>query len=60
VETLQWMLMNPHALLNDYPSNSRSVVNKLHKFQSLVYSKSFDVISLTETWLSDSTFDNKT
>jgi len=31
----------------------------LQQFQSVVYSKSFDVICLTETWLSDTIFDNK-
>lgn len=32
--------------------NSRSLVNKLRNFQSFVYSSSFQVFALTETWLS--------
>ena len=33
--------------------NVRSLVNKLSKFQSFVYSHSFCIICVTETWLSD-------
>lgn len=33
--------------------NARSLVNKLSSFQSFVYSSFFDVIAITETWLSD-------
>jgi len=41
-------------------TSSWSIVNKLQQFQSLVvYSKSFDIICLTETWLSDRLFDNE-
>ena len=32
--------------------NSRSLVNKLRDFQSFVYSSPFNVIAITETWLS--------
>ena len=32
--------------------NSRSLVNKLTSFQSFVYSSSFHIFALTETWLS--------
>lgn len=33
--------------------NIRSLVNKLSKFQSFVYTFNFCIICLTETWLSD-------
>ena len=41
-----------HALnyFSLFYTNPRSIVNK---FQSVVYSKSYDIICLTETWLSD-------
>ena len=39
--------------------NSRSLVNKLSDFQSLVYSSSFSTICVTETWLSDYIFNYK-
>ena len=34
--------------------NARSICNKLNFFQSLAYSKSFDIICITETWLTSS------
>ena len=46
-------------MINCLYTNPRSIVNKLLNFQSLVYSKSFDIIGLTETWLSDCIFDNE-
>ena len=39
--------------------NIRSIVHKLSLFQSYVYSSNFDVICLTETWLSESVFDQE-
>ena len=39
--------------------NIRSIVNKLSTFQSYVYSSDLDVICLTETWLSESVFDQE-
>ena len=39
--------------------NPRSIVNKLKQFQSLVFSKSPDLIGLTETWLNENIFDNE-
>ena len=39
--------------------NIRSIVNKLSLFQSYIYSSDFDVICLTETWLSESVFDQE-
>ena len=39
--------------------NIRSLVNKLSLFQSYIYSSNFDVIYLTETWLSESIFDQE-
>ena len=37
----------------------RSLVNKLSLFQSYVYSSDYDVICLTETWLTESIFDQE-
>ena len=39
--------------------NARSLCNKLDFFQSLVYSKCFDVICVTETWLTTSILDKE-
>ena len=33
--------------------NTRSIVSKLTKLHSLIYSKDCDTIAITETWLSD-------
>ena len=33
--------------------NTRSIVNKLTKFHSLIYSKDYNIIAITETLLSD-------
>ena len=40
-------------------ANPWSIVNKLKQFQSLVYSKTPDIIGLTETWLNENIFDNE-
>ena len=37
--------------------NSRSLVNKLSNFQSFVYTSNFNILCITETWLTDSVFD---
>ena len=34
-------------------------MNKLHPFQSSIYSSSFDIVALTETWLSDRIYDQE-
>ena len=39
--------------------NARSVVNKLHFLQSLIYCKSLDVFCITETWLNDFVVNNE-
>ena len=39
--------------------NARSVVNKLHFLQSLIYCKSLDVFCITETWLTDFVINNE-
>jgi len=39
--------------------NARSIVNKLNNFQSYVYSLDLDIVALTETWLTDSIFNNE-
>jgi len=53
----QW-LPNYHYTM--FYANPRSIVNKLKQFQTLVYSKSFDIIALTETWLTNSIYDSET
>ena len=39
--------------------NARSVVHKLHFFQSLIYCKSLDVFCITETWLTEFVVNNE-
>lgn len=39
--------------------NTRSLVNKLNKFVSFVYSSNYSIICCTETWLSADIFDNE-
>ena len=39
--------------------NIRSIVNKIHVFQNFVFSRSFDIVAVTETWLSEKNFDNE-
>ena len=39
--------------------NARSIVNKLNNFQSYVYSVDFQIVALTETWLTESIFNNE-
>ena len=40
--------------------NSRSLVNKLSKFQAFAYSFNYSIICVSETWLSSHIFDNET
>lgn len=40
-------------------TNARSVVNKLKDFRSLVYAKSFDIIGISETWLTNNIYYNE-
>jgi len=47
----QW-LPNYHYTI--FYTNPRSIINKLKQFQSLIYSKFFDIIALTEIWLTNS------
>jgi len=54
--------VSPHIKshsLNTFSTNPRSIVNRLHELQSVVYSKSYDIICLTETWLSDTIYDSE-
>ena len=44
---------------NPMYANPRSVLNNLKQFQSLIYSKTPDIIGLTETWLNQYIFDNE-
>ena len=39
--------------------NTRSIVNKLAQFHSLIYSKDCDIIAITETWLSENVLDQE-
>jgi len=39
--------------------NTRSIVSKLTQFQSLIYSKGYDIVAITETWLSDNLLDHE-
>ena len=39
--------------------NAGSIVNKLNNFQSYVYSMDLSIVALTETWLTDSIFNNE-
>ena len=39
--------------------NTRSIVNKLIHFHTLIYSKDYDIIAITETWLSDNILDQE-
>ena len=39
--------------------NARSLVNKLQKFSSFVYTLNYQIIAITETWLTSSIYDNE-
>ena len=39
--------------------NIHIIVNKINVFQNYVYSRSPNIIGVTETWLSDKIFDNE-
>ena len=39
--------------------NARSLVNKLHNLSSFVYSLNYQIIAITETWLTSSIYDNE-
>ena len=39
--------------------NTRSIVNKLAQFHSLIYSEDYDIIAITETWLSENVLDHE-
>ena len=39
--------------------NARSITNKLSQLQALVYLKSYDLICISETWLSNEFYDNE-
>ena len=53
----------PHAAQSDSNKlclwNARSLVNKLRSFQSFVYSSSFSIYAITETWVTSSIFDGE-
>ena len=34
-------------------------MRKLNKFQSFIYFNSYEIVCITETWLSDAVFDNE-
>ena len=39
--------------------NARSLNKQITKFQSYIYTADFDVIAITETWLSDNIYSNE-
>ena len=39
--------------------NARSLSNQIHNFQSYIYSRDYDIITITETWLSNHINTNK-
>ena len=39
--------------------NARSIVNKLHNFSSFVYTSNYQIIAVTETWLTSSIYNNE-
>ena len=50
---------NYNPTINCCYLNIRSLVNKLSLFQSYIYSSDYDIICLTETWLTDLIFDQE-
>ena len=50
---------NPVTQLYTCLLNTRSVANKLSKFQGFVYSSDFSIVCITETWLNSDIFDNE-
>ena len=50
---------NNQWLASVFYINSRSIVNKLDKFQSVVYSNSYDIIAVSETWLTNDIYSNE-
>ena len=39
--------------------NARSLKNQINAFQSFIYFNSFDIVAITETWLSDHIYKNE-
>ena len=39
--------------------NARSLVNKLNDFSSFVYTLNYQIIAITETWLTSSIYNNE-
>ena len=39
--------------------NARSIVNKLHNFSSFVYTSNYQIVAVTETWLTSSIYNNE-
>ena len=57
IPTQQTLISN--QLLKCFYINIRSIVNKFTQFQSLVYSHKYDLIAITETWLTENMFDSE-
>jgi len=47
------------STLKLFQINARSVVNKINQIQNFVYSNSVDILGVTETWLTDSIYDQE-
>ena len=58
-QTINKATTNFNPLITCCYFNIRSIVNKLSLFQSYVYSSDYDIVCLTETWLTDSVFDQE-
>ena len=51
-----WLPSIP-STLKLFQINARSIVNKINQIQHFVYSNNVDILSVTETWLTDMIFD---
>ena len=62
LQKLRFLILESKKQVSDYLANCfyniRSIVNKLSSFQALIYSHDYDIIAITETWLSNNIFDN--
>ena len=56
---LRCLSINSQSLCSQNKLPDGTVISNLKAFQDLVYAEDLDIIAATETWLSNSTFDNK-
>ena len=59
MKTYLRITIHQHLQLNQLFFNARSLVKKLTHFQSFVLSTNFDIICVTETWLTDFIFNQE-